>query len=106
MQSSEAYYVLTYFATESCKRNFFLKTYNSKKTYHISATKINRLIMFMETLFIVRTTRNTQAHSVGGMQSCSTLQQVVHIEPLGFRVTLSGNIPFVLIRSRMSFLNY
>jgi hypothetical protein len=34
-------------------------------------------------VFIARTIQNTQICLVGGTQSFSTLQQVVHIEPLG-----------------------
>jgi hypothetical protein len=36
-----------------------------------------------QSLFIVRTTRNTQIHSVDRMQSFSVLKQVVHIVTTG-----------------------
>jgi hypothetical protein len=85
----------------------------SQETHYISATEPNRLMLFRETvavycenhtehryssyltkpnrlmrlrkesLFIVRTIRNTQIHSVGTMQSCILLQQVVHIMTTG-----------------------
>jgi hypothetical protein len=42
-----------------------------------------QLILLREIVFIVRTIQNTQICPVGGMQSFSTLLQVVHIEALG-----------------------
>jgi hypothetical protein len=54
--------------------------YFIQETYCISATKILQLM-----LFIVRTIRNTEIHSVGKMKSFRVLKQVVHIEPLGFK---------------------
>jgi hypothetical protein len=36
-------------------------------------------------MFIVRTTRNTERHSLGRMWSFSMLKRVVSIEPMGFK---------------------
>jgi hypothetical protein len=51
-----------------------------EEMHYVSATKINQLMLFREkSLFIVRTTRNIQIHSMGRMQSFSNVKQVVHI---------------------------
>jgi hypothetical protein len=52
----------------------------SHETHHVSATKPNRLM-----LFIVRTIQNTQIHCVGRMQSFSLLKQVVHRVTTGLK---------------------
>jgi hypothetical protein len=51
--------------------------YTSQETHCVSATKTNRLMLFRakRSLFIVRTTRNTQIHSVDRMQSFSILSR-------------------------------
>jgi hypothetical protein len=44
------------------------------------------MLLRVRALFIVRTIRNIKLHSVGRMQSLSVLEQVIHVEPLGFEV--------------------
>jgi hypothetical protein len=52
----------------------------SQKIHYVSATKPNRLMLFeKQSLFIVRTVRNTQMHCVGRMQSFNVLNLVVYI---------------------------
>jgi hypothetical protein len=57
---------------------------NSQETHYASATKINCLMLFRETVaVIVRTIR--KIHPVCRMQSFCMLKQVVHVESLGLK---------------------
>jgi hypothetical protein len=50
----------------------------SQRTHYVSATMINRLMLFRKkTLITVRTTWKIQRHCLGGMYSFSLLKQVV-----------------------------
>jgi hypothetical protein len=51
-------------------------------------------------MFIVRTIRNTQIHSVGGMQSFSMLKEVVHRVTTGLKELVMCWIGYFIILKR------
>jgi hypothetical protein len=56
----------------------------SQETHYVSATKPNRLMLLgKQSLFTVKTIRNTQIHFVGRMRSFSVLKPVVRIVTYG-----------------------
>jgi viroplasmin and RNaseH domain-containing protein len=64
----------------------------SQETHYVTATDTNRLMLFRETVAVYcEAIRNTQIHSVGGMQSSSTLRHVVQmIAALFWRLRARG----------------